>query len=70
MPVGITCKVTISHTKIRVEHKTAEEMADILNFDARHPELLTQLLNEEYDSLLSSVLYAIDAGDGNLGSII
>ena len=49
---------------ITVAHKSAEEMAGILGFDAKRKDLLVQLLSEEYDSLWASVLYGIDSGDG------
>ena len=57
-------EVTKDYLLITVEHKTAEEMADILNFDLKQKELLSQLLDEDNNSLWVSVLYGIDAGDG------
>lgn len=61
--VEVWTEVTKDYLLITVEHKTAEEMADVLGFTAEQKELLAQLLSEEYDSLWLSVLYGIDAGD-------
>ncbi len=48
---------------ITVTHKTAEEMAETLGFDAAQKDMLNQLLAEENHSLWMGVLYGIDAGD-------
>ena len=56
-------EVTKDYLLISVEHRTAEEMADILGFDTEQKDQLHQLLSQEYDCLWVSVLYGIDAGD-------
>ena len=51
---------------ITVAHKTASEMADSYGFTDEQKAQLAQLLDEEYQSLWSAVLYGIGTGDGQI----
>ena len=51
---------------ITVAHKTASEMADSYGFTDEQKAQLAQLLDEEYQSLWSTVLYGIGTGDGQI----
>ena len=55
--------VTRTYLYITVSHKTAEEMADLFNFNADQRQQLSELLAEENRKLWSSVLYGIYTGD-------
>ena len=56
---------TITRTTlyIMVSHKTAAEMADLLNFTAEQQEQLAELLADENNSLWAAVLYGIGVSD-------
>lgn len=51
---------------IAVTHKTASEMADNYGFTDEQKAQLAELLDEEYQSLWSAVLYGISTGDGQI----
>ena len=55
--------VTRTTLYITVSHKTAAEMADLLNFTAEQQEQLAELLAEENNSLWAAVLYGIGVSD-------
>ena len=55
--------VTRTTLYIMVSHKTAAEMADLLNFTAEQQEQLAELLAEENNSLWAAVLYGIGVSD-------
>ena len=61
--VETTTTVTRTYLYITVSHKTAEEMADHLNFNADQRQQLSELLAEENRRLWSTVLYGIYSGD-------
>ena len=61
--VETTTTVTRTYLYITVSHKTAEEMADHLNFNADQRQQLSELLAEENRRLWSAVLYGIYSGD-------
>lgn len=50
---------TINHTKlhIKINHKTAEEMADKYNFNSSQREQLNELLKDDYVSMWANVIY-------------
>ena len=50
---------------ITVNHKTALEMAQVLNFDSNQKEQLQELLSPEFDDLWNQLLYGITLGSGN-----
>ena len=50
---------------ITVTHKTALEMAQVLNFDSNQKEQLQELLSPEFDDLWNELLYGITLGSGN-----
>ena len=51
---------------IETIHKTAEEMADLLEFDEEQRKQLAELLDEKNSSLWSTVLYGVHAADGQI----
>ncbi len=59
-------EVTTTTLYITVTHKTADEMADVYNFNADQRAQLAELLAEENRSMWSSVLYGIGVGDGEI----
>lgn len=61
--VETTTTVTHTYLYITVSHKTAEEMAEHLNFNADQRKQLSELLDEENRRLWSAVLYGIYSGD-------
>lgn len=61
--------VTRTYLYITVSHKTVDEMADEYGFTTGQREQLAELLAEEYNSLWSSVLYGIGAGDGEIVTV-
>lgn len=61
--VETTTTVTRTYLYITVSHKTAEEMAEHLNFNADQRQQLSELLAEENRRLWSAVLYGIYSGD-------
>ena len=61
--------VTRTYLYITVSHKTAEEMADLFNFNADQRQQLSELLAEENNSLWSAVLYGISVGDGEIVTV-
>ena len=61
--------VTQTYLYITVSHKTAEEMAAQYGFDEEQKEQLAELLDEEYRSLWSAVLYGIYTEDGAIVSV-
>ena len=50
---------------ITVTHKTALEMAQVLNFDSNQKEQLQELLSPEFDDLWNELLYGVTLGSGN-----
>lgn len=61
--VETTTTVTQTTLYITVSHKTAEEMADLLGFNADQREQLAELLDEDNNSLWAAVLYGIGISD-------
>ena len=61
--------VTRTHLYITVSHKTAEEMADLFNFNADQRQQLSELLAEENRSMWSAVLYGIYFGDDSIVTV-
>ncbi len=49
--------------KIKVSHKTAEEMAEELKFSERQKDRMHDLMSEQYRSLWAAVLYGIKSGE-------
>ena len=62
---GEAVKTEITVLVISVSHKTAQEMAVQLGFDADQKEQLQELLSQEYDDLWNELLYGIVLGSGN-----
>ena len=62
---GEAVKTEITVLVISVSHKTAQEMAVQLGFDADQKEQLQELLSPEYDDLWNELLYGIALGGGN-----
>ena len=61
--------VTRTYLYITVSHKTAEEMADLFNFNADQRQQLSELLAEENRSMWSAVLYGIYFGDDSIVTV-
>ena len=61
--------VTRTYLYITVSHKTAEEMADLFNFNADQRQQLSELLAEENCSMWSAVLYGIYFGDDSIVTV-
>ena len=49
--------------KIKVSHKTAEEMAEEMGFSEKQKERIRDMLSEQYRSLWAAVLYGIKSGE-------
>lgn len=64
-PVDTEATVTQDVLVISVSHKSAQEMAEQLGFDADKKEQLQELLSPEYDDLWNELLYGIALGSGN-----
>lgn len=62
---GAAVKTEITVLVISVSHKTAQEMAEQLGFNADQKEQLQELLSPEYDDLWNELLYGIVLGGGN-----
>lgn len=62
---GAAVEAKITVLVISVSHKTAQEMAVQLGFDADQKEQLQELLSPEYDDLWNELLYGIALGGGN-----
>lgn len=62
---GAAVKTEITVLVISVSHKTAQEMAEQLGFNADQKEQLQELLSPEYDDLWNELLYGIALGSGN-----
>lgn len=62
---GETVEMEVTVLVISVSHKTAQEMAEQLGFDADQKEQLQELLSPEYDDLWNELLYGIALGGGN-----
>ena len=67
--VETTTTVTRTYLYITVSHKTAEEMADLFNFNADQRQQLSELLAEENRSMWSAVLYGIYFGDDSIVTV-
>lgn len=61
--IVVKVKKKIKLLKIKVSHKTAEEMATELGFSERQKERMHDLLSEQYRSLWTAVLYGIKSGE-------
>lgn len=61
--------VTRTYLYITVSHKTAEEMADLFNFNADQRQQLSELLAGENRSMWSAVLYGIYFGDDSIVTV-
>lgn len=61
--------VTNTYLYITVEHNTAEEMAEELNFNDDQIAQLEALLADENDSLWTAVLYGITTSDGQIVAV-
>ena len=68
--VETTTTVTRTYLYITVSHKTAEEMADLFNFNADQRQQLSELLAEENRSMWSAVLYGIYFGDDSIVTVV
>ena len=66
---GETVEVETAVLVISVSHKTAQEMAEQLGFDADQKEQLRELLSEEYDGLWNELLYGIAVGSSDLVAV-
>lgn len=62
---GESVETEVTVLVISVSHKTAQEMAEQLSFDANQKEQLRELLSPEYDHLWNELLYGIALGGGN-----
>lgn len=62
---GTAVEAEITVLVISVSHKTAQEMAEQLSFDADQKEQLQELLSPEYDDLWNELLYGIALGGGS-----
>ena len=62
---GEAVKSEITVLVISVSHKTAQEMAEQLGFNADQKEQLQELLSPEYDDLWNELLYGVTLGSGN-----
>lgn len=62
---GAAVKTEITVLVISVSHKTAQEMAEQLGFNADQKEQLQELLSPEYDDLWNELLYGVALGSGN-----
>lgn len=62
---GAAVKTEITVLVISVSHKTAQEMAEQLGFNADQKEQLQELLSPEYDDLWNELLYGVTLGSGN-----
>lgn len=62
---GAAVEAEITVLVISVSHKTAQEMAVQLGFDADQKEQLQELLSPEYDDLWNELLYGVALGSGN-----
>ena len=62
---GAAVEAEITVLVISVSHKTAQEMAEQLGFDADQKEQLQELLSPEYDDLWNELLYGIALGGGS-----
>ena len=58
-------KTEVTVLVISVSHKTAQEMAEQLSFDANQKEQLRELLSPKYDDLWNELLYGVALGGGN-----
>ncbi|WP_418127594.1 CHAP domain-containing protein [Agathobaculum butyriciproducens] len=67
--VETAATVTRTYLYITVSHKTAEEMADLFNFNADQRQQLSELLAEENRSMWSAVLYGIYFGDDSIVTV-
>ena len=61
---------TITHTKlhIKINHKTAQEMADKYNFSNSQREQMNELLKDDYIAMWSSVIYG-SSGSSDIVSV-
>ena len=62
---GAAVEAELTVLVISVSHKTAQEMAEQLGFDADQKEQLQELLSPEYDDLWNKLLYGVALGSGN-----
>ena len=62
---GAAVETEIIVLVISVSHKSAQEMAEQLGFDADQKEQLQELLSPEYDDLWNELLYGVALGSGN-----
>lgn len=62
---GAAVEAEITVLVISVSHKTAQEMAEQMSFDADQKEQLQELLSPEYDDLWNELLYGIALGGGS-----
>ena len=62
---GTAVETEVTVLVISVSHKSAQEMAEQLGFDADQKEQLQELLSPEYDDLWNELLYGIALGSGN-----
>ena len=68
-PVEIQTTVETVTLYITVTHKTPEEMADQLHFDAEQREKLEELLSDEYRTIWNTVLFGIGIGDDDIVAV-
>ncbi len=68
-PVEVQTTVETVTLYITVTHKTPEEMASQLHFDAEQREKLKELLSDEYRAVWNTVLYGIGIGDDGIVAV-
>ena len=68
-PVQIQTTVETVTLYITVTHKTPEDMADQLHFDAEQRKKLGELLSDEYRTLWNTVLFGIGIGDDDIVAV-
>lgn len=66
-----TEKITVTKVKLHifVNGKTANEMADKYNFNAKQREQLAELINEKYASMWTSVIYGSSLGSNDIVNV-
>lgn len=71
--IGLTSTEHITVTKVKlhivVNGKTAIEMADKYNFNAKQREQLAELINEKYASMWTSVIYGSSVGSNDIVNV-
>ncbi len=61
--------ITETYLYIAINHKSADDMATQYSFDSQQRQLLSELLNEEYDLLWTQLLYGIATSNGTIVAV-